>query len=112
MRRETTDGISIKPSPERTGPPTLTIDWDLYGGYLADSDLSDAQKRDLIETLWSLVVACVDLGFGIHPLQQTGGPNRDLATFIGAEATELLESKAPLEAAAPEEGSTTQKETA
>jgi len=56
---------------EITAPrPSLSIDWDLYGTYLEDSDLSDEQKREFIETLWSIVVSFVDLGFGIHPLQQ------------------------------------------
>jgi len=48
----------------------LTIDYDLYARYLEDSDLSDDQKREFIETLWSVIVSFVDLGFGIHPLQQ------------------------------------------
>lgn len=51
-------------------PPSLTIDWELYGEYLEDSDLSDEQKREFIESLWSIVVAIVDLGFGVHPVQQ------------------------------------------
>jgi len=52
------------------GGSTLSIDWDLYGEYLADSDLSDDQKLEFIETLWNIVVAFVDLGFGVHPIQQ------------------------------------------
>jgi len=51
-------------------PPSLTIDWELCGTYLEDSDLSDAKKREFIETLWSIVVSFVDLGFGVHPVQQ------------------------------------------
>jgi len=50
--------------------PPLTIDWDLYGEMLKDSDLSEAEQRELIETLWTIVVGFVDLGFGIHPVQQ------------------------------------------
>jgi len=59
---KTTDGVP-------TGPPSLTIDWDLYGQYLEDSDLSDAEKRQFLEALWSIVVSFVDLGFGVHPVQ-------------------------------------------
>ena len=50
-------------------PLTLSIDWDLFGSYLDDSDLSDDQKREFIESLWSIVVGFVDLGFGIAPTQ-------------------------------------------
>jgi hypothetical protein len=53
-----------------TPPPSLTIDWELYAEHLEDSDLTDDQKREFIETLWNIVVAFVDLGFGIHPVQQ------------------------------------------
>jgi len=54
--------------------PGLTIDWDLYREYLKDCDLTDDQKREFIETLWNIMVAFVDLGFGIHPVQQVGYP--------------------------------------
>ena len=51
--------------------PPFTIDWDLYASYLEGSDLSDKEKRDFIETLWSIVTSFVDLGFSVHPTQQT-----------------------------------------
>lgn len=50
--------------------PPLKVDWDMYAKYLDEADLSDSEKREFIETLWSIVVAFVDLGFGIHPVQQ------------------------------------------
>ncbi|MCF6272995.1 MAG: hypothetical protein L3J37_07365 [Rhodobacteraceae bacterium] len=54
----------------KISPPTLTIDWELYGKHLDESDLSNAEKRAFLETIWSIVVSFVDLGFGVHPLQQ------------------------------------------
>ncbi|MEE4011290.1 hypothetical protein V1T76_04465 [Roseibium sp. FZY0029] len=45
--------------------PTLSIDWELYAELLSESDLTDEEKREFIETLWSLIVSFVDLGFGI-----------------------------------------------
>lgn len=66
--------------------PSLTIDWDLYLSHLEDSDMSDDQKRDFIQTLWNIVVSFVDLGFDIHPLQQArekcSGQDDDLAIAI------------------------------
>jgi len=58
---------------DHTQPPALTIDWGLYEHYLEESDLSDDDKRALIETLWSIMVSFVDLGFRISPLQQIDG---------------------------------------
>jgi hypothetical protein len=36
---------------DTTTPPTLTLDVDLYQHYLDNSDLTDAQKQELLETL-------------------------------------------------------------
>lgn len=52
--------------------PALTLDVALYEGYLQDSNLTEDERRAFLEALWSIVVGFVDLGFGIHPLQQTG----------------------------------------
>lgn len=49
---------------------SLSIDFERYERFLAQSDLTADQKREFIETLWSIIVGFVDLGFGIHPLQQ------------------------------------------
>ena len=61
--------------------PALVIDWELYGQYLADSDLSEADKRLLIETLWSIMVSFVDLGFRLSPVAESCG-------LVESEATE------------------------
>jgi len=54
----------------KNNPLTLSVDWELYADALENSDLTDDEKREFIETLWGIIVAFVDLGFGIHPLQQ------------------------------------------
>lgn len=70
---------SPKPSETHTSktPPQLTIDWDAYGQYLEGSDLSDDQKIELIETLWSIVVSFVDLGFGVASSKESGDGDVD-----------------------------------
>lgn len=50
--------------------PALEIDYALYEEMLKDSQWNDEQKREFIETMWSVIVSFVDLGFGIHPAQQ------------------------------------------
>lgn len=45
--------------------PRLSVDWQLYADALDQSDLTDDEKREFIETLWYIVVSFVDLGFGI-----------------------------------------------
>ncbi|MGF1620438.1 MAG: hypothetical protein ACFCUR_07485 [Rhodomicrobiaceae bacterium] len=48
-------------------PLTLTIDYEYYQTFLDDMDVPDEQKRELIQTIFSIVVQFVDLGFGISP---------------------------------------------
>ena len=48
----------------------LELDFEAYAPFLEDADISDDDKRQLIETLWSLVVSFVQLGYGLSPVQQ------------------------------------------
>ena len=79
--------------------PTLTIDWVLYAEHLDNSDLSDAEKRAFLETLWSIVVSFVDMGFGVHTVQQAGGnscaQSAEIQRFITAERDDVLGSIHP-----------------
>lgn len=50
--------------------PTLEVEVDKYQCYLDDPSISDEQKAEMIEILWSIVVNFVDIGFGVHPVQE------------------------------------------
>jgi len=58
--------------------PSLQVDWEVYAQMLEASDMSDAEKREFIQTIWELVVSFVDLGFEIHPVQQACGKSISL----------------------------------
>jgi len=74
--------------------PTLTIDWELYDKYLDESNLSDTEKREILENLWSMVVSFVYLGIGVHPLQQVTDnaceQQVEIAKFIAAEPDPVI----------------------
>ena len=80
----------------KASPPTLIIDWELYGKYLDGSDLSDAEKCEFLETIWAIVVSAVDLGFGVHPVQQATGniceQQAEIARFIAEQSASVLPS--------------------
>ncbi|OXT01625.1 hypothetical protein B7H23_01245 [Notoacmeibacter marinus] len=88
-------------SGERPRMVTLTLDTALYQKFLDDSDLSDAQKKEFLETLWTIIVGFVDLGFGVHPLQQADadlgsdgcGQELDLSSLM---ASDVVSSKKAL----------------
>lgn len=65
----TNDTKPIETENQSAKPLALFIDWELYGKYLEDSDMNDAEKREFLEALWIMVVCFVDLGLGIHPIQ-------------------------------------------
>ncbi len=74
-------------------PTALSLDVDYYQSFLDDTDIPEDKKRELIETLWSIVVSFVDLGFGVHPVQLAkqavseplNGPFAKLIADIGHE---------------------------
>lgn len=41
-----------------------------YLAYLDGTNLSEAQKIELLQTLWSIMSAFIDLAFGTDPVQQ------------------------------------------
>lgn len=75
------------PSTTSTPFPSLSVDWEFYAAMLEDSDIPLDQQRELIETLWSIVVTFVDLGFDLHPVQQICGEGEDP---LSDEAPDLL----------------------
>ena len=70
MTDKPTTRIETQPMGNLPAMPVLTIDYALYEQYFEGSDLSDAQKQEFLDALWSIIVGFVDLGFGVHPLQQ------------------------------------------
>ena len=47
------------------------FDLDTYRHHLDDcEDLTEEQANELLRTLWDIMCAFVDLGFGLHPVQE------------------------------------------
>lgn len=47
----------------------LQVDVAFYQDMIDDPALCDEEKEQVIEALWSIIVAFVDLGFQVHPAQ-------------------------------------------
>jgi len=52
---------------------TLHVDVEKYQHLLDGSGMDDTQKQEVLEALWSIIISFVDLGFGVHPVQQACG---------------------------------------
>ena len=73
--------------------PTLTIDWELYAAMLEESDMPLDQQKELIETLWSIAVTFVDLGFDLNPIQQICGEGDDPLSDTPPDIVSLIEQQ-------------------
>ncbi|MDJ0826437.1 MAG: hypothetical protein QNJ16_13105 [Rhodobacter sp.] len=66
------------------GALALRFDWEDWLPYLADSELSEDQKREFIESLWAIVMGFVDLGFHLNPTAEICGETIDLRAVLEA----------------------------
>lgn len=62
--------------------PALRFDWTDWLPYFEDQDIPEEQKRELIETLWGIVVAFVDLGWQLNPRPEICGEALDLKAIL------------------------------
>ncbi|MEM9668628.1 MAG: hypothetical protein AAF950_06850 [Pseudomonadota bacterium] len=60
-------------TPTLSDTPRIEFDWQKYAALLEGDDYTEAEKRELLELLWNIIVEFVSLGFGVHPLQQACG---------------------------------------
>lgn len=50
--------------------PAITVDYEHYARFLADTDWTEEQKQEYLQTIWYITCELVSLGIGVHPLQQ------------------------------------------
>jgi len=66
-----------KPDTATLSYKVLTLDMKKYLGQLKDWDISEVQKRELIEMLWTMLRPFAELGFEIHPAQLAQNARKD-----------------------------------
>lgn len=96
---------ALEKAAKRAGARNVQIDVEKYQAYLDDPSLTDVQREDIIQALWTIIVAFVELGFGVHPVQQACGqlekeldPSDHPDSDVVKSGTEVLKSafnKAP-----------------
>lgn len=73
--------------------PIVTVDVEKYQAYLDDPKLSEEQKEEFLQAIWSIMVAFVDLGFGVHPLQEVCGQDSEESCPRAKEVFDKVKSK-------------------
>ena len=51
----------------------IEVDVERYQHLLDNPDLTEEQKAQMLEALWSIIVNFVELGWGVHPMQKACG---------------------------------------
>lgn len=77
------EGQDVRFTLDAAAKPSLEIDTAKYQAYLDDPSLTDAQKEEIMKALWSIIVAFVDLGFGVHPAQEVCGKPQQVLDVQG-----------------------------
>lgn len=56
--------------------PTIWVDVEKYDHLLDHSEMSEEERAAFLQEVWNLIVALVDFGFGVHPVQRGCGQVR------------------------------------
>lgn len=86
-------------SPPKNVPPVLRFDWRDWLPYFYDENIPEDQKRVLIETIWSIVIGFVDLGWTIAPTLKSSALENSGVSKGPENCGQTFDLKAVLEAA-------------
>lgn len=83
----------LPPSPGP--PPKLDFDWRDWLPYIAEADLTETEKQELIETLWAIILVFVDLGWdvGAQTPAESYGQSYDLTAALVASVVNSTEKE-------------------
>ncbi|MEM6463198.1 MAG: hypothetical protein AAF724_14905 [Pseudomonadota bacterium] len=80
------DVLVAEKDPSSAGP---ALDVDAYRPYIEDFDLTEEQAAELLRTLWEIMKAFVDLGFGVDSIHHFIPALGDVSRALESEAAEL-----------------------
>ncbi|WP_071675398.1 hypothetical protein [Nioella nitratireducens] len=87
------NGTSLSENFASSAQRTLTIDVAAYQEFLDNPDMSPEQREDFLLAIWSVVVTFVELGFGVHPLQEISGKEGETGDQRPKAAFDQVRSK-------------------
>ena len=98
------NGSSESDKKDAPGAPSslaLTIDYEKYLSQLEEWDVTEDQKHEFISILWNILSAFIDLGYGVHFVQEDMNADEkslekarpSLADMIYSEHTQPIEKQ-------------------
>lgn len=73
----------------------VRVDVEKYQAFLDGADLTDAQREEFLQALWSIMVSFVELGFGVSPMQEGCGKNREIGAQGAKDSFNAVSSPEP-----------------
>lgn len=72
------DGFALRRAPD--APALFTFDYAEYAADLDDVEASDEGKAELLRLIWEgIVIPCVQMGWGLHPIDEALGGRGEAA---------------------------------
>lgn len=75
-----------------TPPPLVEIDLQEFAAHLDGFDLSPSEQLAVLQAYWPIILAFVDLGFGLSPTQQSCGQRAQSADHRAAAPACVVKS--------------------
>lgn len=72
--------------------PSLVLDVEKYKPYLDDPVLSEVEQREFLETVWAILLHCIDLGIKIEEARNSCGKPGDTANSAPLGGGDALKS--------------------
>jgi len=91
--KETGEYMGLGASFDASVKPIVTVDVEKYQSLIDDPTLTQVQKEEFLQALWSIMVSFVELGFGVHPLQEVCGQDSGKSSRDLKEAFDQVRSK-------------------
>jgi len=73
----------------------LTVDAERYQAFLDGSNMTDAEKEEILQALWSIIMSFVELGFEVRPLEEVCGKDPQLGGEGAKDAFNAVSSEEP-----------------
>jgi hypothetical protein len=79
----------------RSARRILAVDVERYQTFLDGSDMTGTQKEEFLQAMWAIMMSFVELGFGVHPLQEVCGKDEMSGPHLAKAAFDRVKSNEP-----------------
>ena len=87
------EGLSVQF--DTASKPMILVDVEKYQAFLDGWDATQAEKEEFLQRHWNMIVGFVEMGFGVHPLQEVCGKEAESGGKTATQAFDAVCSDEP-----------------